>query len=136
MNCPHCQEKIAPDYSATGCPYCGMNFSAPPILSAKTQAPVAAKIKMRPLLVLLFSPATLTMILALFQSPELTGLGIFIGCPLAGSIAGIVLARKAARNSVERIVLAVVLTGALTMACLVSCFPGCALVMGRHITGG
>ena len=135
MKCPDCNEKIGPSTSATWCPYCGKIFPMTPGSSVIAPPPVGRKLAL-PLLILLFSPAILSMLLVIFHSPLLSIFCIFTGSPIAGSIAGIILSRKTAKNTVERIVLAVVIAVGLTIACLISCFPSCALVEGRHITGG
>ena len=83
----------------------------------------------------LLAAPLLSLISAEFNQGAATLIGIFGGIA-GGIICGIILARSIGKTDSARIVLCIFTIPLMIIVSVMLCFLGCALVMGRHITGG
>jgi hypothetical protein len=110
-------------------------LAAPKNEPSKGQSPLV-KINWLNFFAVLFAPALLTILVALFQSSSATVVCIMCGSPVAGIIAGVILSRLNARNAGLRMLLVLFYAFVFSMFCLFSCFFGCALAGGGGVRIG
>jgi uncharacterized paraquat-inducible protein A len=139
--CPHCSQRIAcgeivNDWEID-CPGCGKTLFIPPPSEREERAesvPSLTKAKTAWLaLAILFVPAVLTILgMLLGADPIVISIG---GSLIAGISCGILLGISR-KTVAERILFCILLVPIMVIVSFVLCFFSCALVMGRHITGG
>ena len=130
MNCPHCHEKIAADYSALRCPYCGKNFSAPPNDSAK--APPPRRFGWLAFCLVLSLPAIAVWVVPFGSFRGLDALGVMIMVSIVGSVAsgmgcGIMLARWKGGTVGHQISTGILFSVLLAIVSFAICCASCAV---------
>ena len=129
MNCPHCHEKIAPDYSAPWCPYCGQNFSAPPNDSQKSPP---RRFGWFAFWLILSIPAIANWVVPFGSFRGLDGLGVMIMVSIFGSAAsgvgcGIIVARWKGGTLLNQISTGILFSVLLAVVSFAICCAGCAV---------
>ena len=84
----------------------------------------------------LLAPAVLTVLVALFKSPDATGVCVLGSSLVAGIIAGVLLSRFNAGNIGVRLLVMLVYALVFSIFCLISCFFGCGLAGGGGVRFG
>ena len=126
MNCPHCQKELPEKPGDQPCPACGKIIPA-----GQTQK----RVGVFNLLLVLITPAIITMLVSLLKSANATSICVLISSPAAGLICGLMLTRNT-QNIALRIFLVLLLGALLAVFCLISCFFGCALAGGGGVRIG
>ena len=129
MNCPHCNEALAPDYSAAWCPFCGKNLAlepAPPRPPGKFRRALFFCALLGPALLTLFSAAAMRFTLAHPQNEGISPIVVLVAGPIGGVICGVLLAFQS-RNLLARIILSIVWSAIMIIVCVVLGFFGCGI---------
>lgn len=126
MNCSHCHEKIAPDYFAPWCPYCGRMFAAP---SKAAHPPSFRKFNWLFFCIVLSLPAIVVLIMLGLIAVDVNTMAMasIFGSIVSGVVCAIVLARWKGGTIVDQVFTAILLSVVLAVVSFGLCCLGCTI---------